>query len=406
MGGLELQDTKKFKRIRVDAIEPGMIIAHNIYSADKRYLLIRKGTILSKDIIYGLKKRGVKDIIVEERKLSPQLLKLPMPKDMIREKGVPFSYPASLEGRIFYNYGGKMILKIENPEIHDTKVKAVKTVHGILTNVMKYNNVDVDAAKNISNNLIKTIVKNKNAFLNIAGMRMIDEYTFVHSVNVAAYSAIIGREYGLEEEDLESLCLGGLLHDVGKMLVDPEILNKPDRLTNEEFSEIKTHPMIGYEILKENGLEESISIIAKMHHERCDGSGYPDGLTCDRLPISTQISAIADVYDALTSERVYKKAINSNNAMMIIISESGKHFNPHLVALFQKSVGIYPIGSFVRLNNGYIARVIEQNEGIVRPVIQVMFDDIGERLDDQVVINLMDSNELYIVESFHEQKVA
>ena len=401
-----MEDSKKFKRVRIDDLEPGMIISHDIYSADKKYLLIRKGTILSKDIIFGLKRRGVKDIIVEERKLSPQLLRLPLPKDMVRKKGVPFSYPASLEGRIFYNYGGKMILKIEDPEIHDTKVKAIKTVHDILTNVMKTSNVDINAARDTSENLIKAIIKNKAAFLNVAGMRMVDEYTFVHSVNVAAYSAIIGKEYGMSRNEMEFLCLGGLLHDVGKMLVNPKILNKPDKLTDAEFDEMKTHPIRGYEILIENGVDESIALIAKLHHERCDGSGYPDGLTCEYIPKNAQIAAIADVYDALTSERVYKKAISSNNAMMIIISETGKKFNSEFVTIFQKSVGIYPVGSFVRLNNGYIARVIDQNEGIVRPVIQVMFDNSGEKLDDQVIINLMDTNELYIVESFHEQKVA
>lgn len=401
-----MDGSKKFKRVRIDDLEPGMIISHDIYSADKKYLLIRKGTILSKDIIFGLKRRGVKDIIVEERKLSPQLLRLPLPKDMVRKKGVPFSYPASLEGRIFYNYGGKMILKIEDPEIHDTKVKAIKTVHDILTNVMKTSNVDINAARDTSENLIKAIIKNKAAFLNVAGMRMVDEYTFVHSVNVAAYSAIIGKEYGMSRNEMEFLCLGGLLHDVGKMLVNPKILNKPDKLTDAEFDEMKTHPIRGYEILIENGVDESIALIAKLHHERCDGSGYPDGLTCEYIPVNAQIAAIADVYDALTSERVYKKAISSNNAMMIIISETGKKFNSDFVTIFQKSVGIYPVGSFVRLNNGYIARVIDQNEGIVRPVIQVMFDNSGEKLDDQVIINLMDTNELYIVESFHEQKVA
>lgn len=401
-----MDGSKKFKRVRIDDLEPGMIISHDIYSADKKYLLIRKGTILSKDIIFGLKRRGVKDIIVEERKLSSQLLRLPLPKDMVRKKGVPFSYPASLEGRIFYNYGGKMILKIEDPEIHDTKVKAIKTVHDILTNVMKTSNVDINAARDTSENLIKAIIKNKTAFLNVAGMRMVDEYTFVHSVNVAAYSAIIAKEYGMSRNEMESLCLGGLLHDVGKMLVDPKILNKPDKLTDAEFDEMKTHTIRGYEILIENGVDESIALIAKLHHERCDGSGYPDGLACEHIPVNAQIAAIADVYDALTSERVYKKAISSNNAMMIIISETGKKFNSEFVTIFQKSVGIYPVGSLVRLNNGYIARVIDQNEGIVRPVIQVMFDDSGKKLDDQVIINLMNTNELYIMESFHEQKVA
>ncbi len=401
-----MDGAKKFKKVLIDDLEPGMVIAHDVYSADRKYLLIKKGTILSKDIIFGLKRRGIKEIIVQEHEIIDRALKLPLPEDIVHKDGIPFSYPASLEKRIFFNYNGKIILKIDDPEIHNTKVKAIKTVHEILSNVVKENVVDVESAKVTASNLIRAIMKNKNAFLNIAGIRMVDEYTFVHSVNVAAYAAIIAGEYGIKGDELEKICLGGLLHDVGKMLVDPKILNKPGRLTDEEFKEMKSHPVRGYNILIDNDVEENIAIIARLHHERCDGSGYPDGKTCDELPLSAQIAAIADVYDALTSERVYKKAISSNNAMMIIISESGKHFNPELVTIFQKTVGIYPIGSYVKLNNGYIARVIDQNEGIVRPVIQVMFDDEGKKLDDQVVINLMDSKELYIVESFQDKKAA
>jgi len=397
----------KLKRISIDNLSPGMILAHNIYTADKRYLLIKKGTLLSNEIIDGLKRRNIYEISVEDGIIPvSQELKIPVPSDITRKKGIPFSYPASLEEQIFFNYKGKVILKIDDPTVQSTRIKAVNAAHSILTQIAKEKKVDITSAELTVNELLNAINKNQNAFLNITGVRMIDEYTFVHSVNVAAYSAIIAREYEIEADELETICSGSLLHDVGKMLINHAILNKPAKLTDAEFSEMKLHPTRGYEILRENDVEDEVAIIAKLHHERCNGSGYPLGITCEALPLSAQIAAIADVYDALTSERVYKKAISSNNAMMIIIAGSGKQFNPELVSLFQRAVGIYPVGSLVRLNNGYIARVVNQNEGIVRPIIQLIFNDKGTRLEDQMILNLMDNNELYIVESYYQQKAA
>jgi putative nucleotidyltransferase with HDIG domain len=242
------------------------------------------------------------------------------------------------------------------------------------------------------------ITVNHQAFLNIAGVKEYDEYTFEHCVGVATFTTIIAKERGVANESLASICTGALLHDVGKMLIDQAILNKPGRLTDDEFDVMKTHSKKGYELLRENGVEEPVAEIALGHHERCDGSGYPAGLKVKGTPEPAQMAAIADVYDALTSDRVYKKAMDVMGAMKIILAESGKQFNKELVSIFQRTIGIYPIGSLVRLNSGFMARVLDQNEGIVRPVIQMLEDKNGKVLKDQQVINLMDDKNLFIVE--------
>jgi len=399
------------KRIYIDELKPGMELGQDVYTEDKKYLLIRKGTVLSRDLIQGLKRRGLESILILDNAsrggaLPGEKIKLPLPPDPVRRKDIPFTFPSSLENRLFVDIGGKPVLKIDSPHVYKTKKKAVEAVHRVLEKISKEKKLDYDSMSSTAQSLLEVVTENRAAVLNISGMRIADEYTFVHSVNVAAYTSVLAKDFGMDGEELKKLCTGALCHDVGKMLIREEVLNKPGRLTDEEFEEMKAHTTLGYNLLKENGIEEEIASIALYHHERIDGSGYPMGLKEEQLPISAQMTAITDVYDALTSDRVYKKAIESNNAMMIIVSESGKHFNPKLVSIFQRAVGIYPIGSLVKLNNGYIARILEQNEGIVRPIIQIIYDNEGKPVEDKVVLNLMDNRELYIVEGLIDKKAA
>lgn len=396
----------KTKSVKTENLEPGMVLASGVYARGMRHSLIKKGTTLSKDLIFGLSRRKIPSVLIEDGSPNKGSVNVPVPPDDRRIEGIPFTFPGSVEERIFSNQNGSVILKIDDPAIEETRLKAVKTAHEVLQKISRDRKLDINVAKDTADGLISAINDNKSAFLNITGMRMIDEYTFVHSVNVAAYSTILAMEYGVSGKDLEPICLGALLHDAGKMLVDQKILNKPGRLTGEEFEEMKTHPVKGYEILRANGVDDERAGIARGHHERLDGSGYPSGLACEDIPISSQMTAITDVYDALTSDRVYKEAMESNTAMIIIMSESGKHFNAELVGLFQRAVGIYPIGSQVKLNNGSVARVLEQNEGVVKPVIQLLFDENGSPYEDRVVINLMDNSDVYIVEGLVNKNAA
>jgi putative nucleotidyltransferase with HDIG domain len=388
----------KTKKILTPELKPGMRLATNLYTPNGRELLLHEGTLLSGDIIEGIIKRDIPEVVVlseSDKKVSE--LKIPLPIDAVKKQDVPFTYPESVEKLILMKCEGTMILKLDDPLVEATKKKAVKTAKQILQEVSKGEKLQVETARVTVHDLIGTVSHNKSAFLNITGVRMIDEYTFVHSVNVAAYTTVIALESGVEKDELETICTGALLHDVGKMLIDPKILNKPGRLTDEEFSEIKTHAEKGYDILKNNGIDENTAILARGHHERYNGSGYPKGLNSSNSPVSIQMAAIADVYDALTSDRVYKKAMHSGDAMKIIVSETGKHFNTELVSLFQRTVGIYPIGSYVKLNNGFVARVLEQNRGIVRPIVQLISDRNGNELEDRAVLNLMDHEDIFIV---------
>lgn len=169
----------------------------------------------------------------------------------------------------------------------------------------------------------------------IGQLRVFDEYTFSHTVNVSTISAAIGMTVGLSDEDINDLALGALLHDIGKMRIPKDVLNKPDKLDHDEFELMKSHTVLGYQlILKEMSLTERIAKVALEHQEKYGGEGYPDGLKGKQISLFAQITSIADVYDALVSKRVYKRPIFSHDALRIMLSEGSASFNPFILYKF------------------------------------------------------------------------
>jgi len=391
--------------IPVENLMPGMVLSESIYTEDGKQLLIKKGVTLSQELIQGLLKRKIENVVIGKNDPAPAA-GLAQQVAEAANQDASFSFPKSLEERLFISYNGQRFLKLDDPSIQKAKKQAIESSHRLLQGISKTNRVDHEEVYDTAREMLHAIFQNRDAFINIAGIRAIDEYTFEHSVDVAAYTTIIAKESGIPYEGLLTTCAGSLLHDAGKMLIDPAILNKPGKLTDEEFDVMKTHTVKGYEILKQNSINEEVAVIALGHHERCDGKGYPKGMRAESTPMSAQMAAIADVYDALTSDRVYRKAMDLYSAMTIILSGNGKQFNPKLVGVFQHSVGIYPIGSSVHLNTGYTARVIQQNEGAVRPVIQLLRDNLGKELEDKKVVDLVESKDIFITEAVKEKTAA
>ncbi len=211
------------------------------------------------------------------------------------------------------------------------------------------------------NEITDSIDQNPRAFLSIAQLKSRHEYTYMHSVAVCALMINLARELRFSETAVRDAGMAGLLHDIGKALMPPEILDKPGPLTDEEFDLIKTHPMRGRDLLaRSSGVSHNALEVCLRHHEKFDGSGYPDGLAGDRLSLFARMSALCDVYDAVTSERCYKPSWTPIEAIATMRGWSG-HFDPEMFEIFVRSVGIYPTGALVRLKSGRAAMVIGEN---------------------------------------------
>jgi HD-GYP domain-containing protein (c-di-GMP phosphodiesterase class II) len=235
--------------------------------------------------------------------------------------------------------------------------------------------IELDQVEPVVQNITESILRNPGALVGMLRIKNKDDYTFLHSVSVCTLLVAFCRSTGMDPELTHQAGLGGLLHDTGKALVPDEILNKPGRLTDEEFAVIRKHPSDGYDILRKSPDVGEIPLdITLHHHERFDGSGYPDKLPGDKISQMAQMAAIVDVYDAITADRCYHKGMSAAEALRKIYEWSKFHFNPQLVQAFMRCVGIYPVGTLVLLESGRLGVVTEPHEtNLLAPKVNVFF---------------------------------
>lgn len=235
--------------------------------------------------------------------------------------------------------------------------------------------LDVQEVMPMVDEIYQSIDRNSDALMNLMRLKSVDDYTYMHSVAVCVLMMSLGRRLGLDKDLLRQVGMAGLMHDVGKMGVPLEILNKPGKLTDDEFTIVKSHPLKGWEILKSANVTDEITLdVCLHHHERMDGAGYPNKLAGDGLTLYARMGAVCDVYDAVTSDRVYKKGWAPAEAIRRMAEWRDGHFDETVFQAFVKTVGIYPVGSLVRLNSGRLAVVAEQSDGsLLKPKVKVFF---------------------------------
>lgn len=235
--------------------------------------------------------------------------------------------------------------------------------------------IDITPLAAVAEEMVDTMFSHGDAMLCLARIRAKDAYLMEHSMNVAILLANFGRYLGLERGVLRELTLGGLLHDVGKIMTPDAVLNKPGKLTDEEFGVMRKHVVHSHDILLTTaGITPTMLEVAANHHERLDGSGYPRRLKGAELSLYTRMSGIVDVYDAVTADRVYKQGMQPTQAFRILLKGADHHFDRELVTRFIKCMGVYPVGTLVRLSNQRLAIVMQRNaEEPLKPVVKVIY---------------------------------
>jgi len=253
--------------------------------------------------------------------------------------------------------------------------KARQVIHRLLDDVRGGNAIDIDEAHDLVTDMDNSVRRNKDALLLLMQVRNRDEYTFMHSVSVGALLIAFCRSMGLDGEAARTIGLGGLLHDVGKMGVPLAILNKPASLTDAEFAIVKQHAVYCRDILEKMvQVPETAALIARQHHERFDGTGYPYNLKGDEISPAAQMAGIVDVFDAITADRCYHNGMDQVSALRKIYSMRDSHFNERLVQRFIRCVGVYPPGTVVRLASGRIGVVVENTENLLKPLVRLVYD--------------------------------
>jgi len=346
------------RRVAIEDLDCGMIVGRTVSGADGRALLTQN-IQLSENYIEKLKNLGIASIYIKDS-----------------------------------------FMDIDIPEVVSSKVmnKVAKNLKTSLTHLSSHKAIDVNILKKGVSLLIDDIMSNRNLLINLEDIHSYNDYLFFHSVNVAILSIMTGISLGYPEGDMVDLGLGALLHDIGMIMIDPAIVNNLNKLTPEQMAEIKNHPEIGFNMLRNNReVSATASHIAYQHHERFDGSGYPRKLMGKQILEYARITAVADTYDAIITDHPYRKGYSSTEAVICIRKLTGTHFDPEIVGAFLSNIALYPIGSMVMLNTGHVALVITANRlSQDKPVIQVVCDQNGKMVKKSFKVDLSRTSEVII----------
>lgn len=330
-----------------------MVIDQAIIDRAGRVLVARK-SVMDDYTIEALMKMGVPGIYIREGEEDPEEEKQKTPK-----------------------LSEAMQKKYEQCRVEDpAKVQLSESVRARVSEGIKYLYQDVrsenftQATRTITDELMQAIDDNAAIAVDIGALKVSDEYTFKHSVDVATLSMVVAKRYGFDKQQVYDIGISGLLHDIGKSQIPNELLNKAGRLTDEEFAIMKQHPVFGYRILQDKkDLSNDIKLGVLQHHEKINGKGYPLGVQQKQINIYAQIISVLDIYDALVTERPYKKPFSPRDAVEMIMSMTGE-LDITVMRCFLESVILYPVGSDVALSNGETARVIENIPlSVLRPKV-------------------------------------
>lgn len=340
--------------LRISSASAGQASEQDLFDANGS-LLLEKGKLIPQEILETIRKQEVYSVNYNWTRKRPRMF---LTKD--------YHKSLNLIKRLYY------------------EINLVRTV-------------SLSKAKDVLNQVLIEMEKESFSFINLSSLQVYDNLTYIHSINVALLAIVIGMQMGYTQEVLHNLALGALLHDWGKLSVPTEILNKPSCLTLSEFELIKQHPICGERMLRRSKFPVEVSKVVRQHHERWDGQGYPDGLNGEEIHRNAQIVAVADVFDALTEDRPYRRALPPYQALEIIFTGINQNFSPDVVSAFRTCLNIYPENSTVTLNTGEIGIVIAVSpELLTRPTIRLIYNHQGNPFKEEKIVDLSEELTLAI----------
>lgn len=345
------------KTLDIDNVQEGMYV-ESIAKQRGTFKITSRGRVTSQGAIDQLKAKGILEVVIDFSK------QLPEEEEAVVETPVEVPLEVSFETEMDVAF-----------KLHE---KGKTLQKRMLESVGKNLPIDIAIPQEFTENLVSSIDRNPNALMCMTKIREKDSYLLEHSLNVAILLANFATHIGLSEEDVQELSLSGFLHDIGKIKIPDSILHKPGRLTDQEMNIMRDHVYYGTKVLIEMGIPDSIINTVSAHHERLDGYGYPDGLRGDEISKFGRMIAIVDTYDAITADRCYKAGMSSKKALQILLKDSPAKYDEELVEQFVQCIGIYPVGSLVKLNNEKIAMVLKQHPvQSNKPLVKVFYSVRG-----------------------------
>jgi HD-GYP domain-containing protein (c-di-GMP phosphodiesterase class II) len=347
--------------LTVSNLSPGAVLAKSIFSANGHPLL-KQGVELTASYIAKLAQMGFRHVYIEDSATT----------DIHDEDSIPADIRQEIVGRI-----EGLFKKLQMPDGLRSMVKSGKLGREIVSTYR----------------ILHThLMENGTMIVNLSALYSNDAHTYTHCMNVAVISTILGLAHGYPKNVVEQLGMGAMVHDIGKVEISPAILNKPGRLTDHEYAQMKLHTRLGYEmLLKQPDLPESSALCALYHHEWYNGRGYPAGLEGTDIPEFARLMSVADVYDALTANRPYREPMLPSDALELMFTKTFEQFDPIFIKHFMEHVNIYPVGIPVKLSNGTTGVVSKVGEvNLQRPSVLITEDPDSDVLPYEIdlAINL------------------
>ncbi|NEX62329.1 HD-GYP domain-containing protein [Noviherbaspirillum galbum] len=370
------------KKITSDQLRQGMFISDLNCGWNEHPFIRSKFKVTGDETVAKILNAGIKEVYIDTEKgldvhdaPTQSEVKRDIERDLRKIAETPVPEPRSAYEEELERAG-------------KVKGEATALVKSIMSDVRLGRAIEIDRVQPVVQNITESILRNPGALLGLVHIKDKDDYTFLHSVSVCTLMVAFCRSRGMKGEIVREAGMGGLLHDTGKAKVPDEVLNKPGRLTDEEFAIIRKHPRDGYDILKDiPKISDIVLDITLHHHERCDGTGYPDNLKQHQITMLAQMAAVVDVYDAITADRCYHKGMTPAEGVRKLFEWSKHHFNAEHVQNFMRCVGIYPVGTLVMLESERLALVIEPHPtNMLAPKVKAFFNTrSGTRMTPEII---------------------